>query len=128
MFCHLGPLEVGLDRRHWIFLRSVYTPFQDGRHRLRVQRQRCRQLCGFCAHLLVHFFQLDYIRLIHGQWRYLCYTVRINNYYDTATGYKVLAYGTICREGTDRVHNSAPGNWHNRSVFQQLSWNMTCNK
>lgn len=65
----LGSFEIGLDRRRGIFLPSVHTAVENGRHQLRVQRDGRRKLRGFRAHILVHFFQLDNIRIVHRQRR-----------------------------------------------------------
>lgn len=65
-----------MDRRHRILLRGVHTPVENGRHRVRVQREGRGQLRGLCAHLLVYILQLDHIRLLYGQRRYV--TRRLN--------------------------------------------------
>lgn len=75
-FLCTGPFATGMDRRHRILLRGVHTPVENGRHRVRVQREGRGQLRGLCAHLLVYILQLDHIRLLYGQRRYV--TRRLN--------------------------------------------------
>lgn len=65
----LESFEIGMDHRHWIFLRSDHTAVENGRYGLRVQRNGRCELRGFCTDLLVYILQLDHICLLHGQRR-----------------------------------------------------------
>lgn len=68
-FLFLELLEIRMDRCDRVILRSVHSTVENGRHQVRVQRHRCCELRSICTDLLVYFFQLDYIHLVHGQRR-----------------------------------------------------------